>query len=88
MTDRIHRCETCNSIVRIVSADNDIGGSAVTAHYEPMQDEELRAAIERLKEMNVELTASRNYWRQEYVALQKRIQRLAKWACPTGTSEL
>ena len=77
-TERVDRCPTCGSVVRVISADDDLGGPAVSACYQPMQDEELRAAIERLKEMNVDLTASRNYWKGLYTGLRGQIEKFAK----------
>jgi len=68
-TERVDRCPTCGSVVRVISADDDLGGPAVSACYRPMQDEELRETIERLK-------VSRDYWRRKYITFCERIQGL------------
>ncbi len=80
MTERTNKCPTCGSIVRIVSADDDLGGSAVTSRYEPVQDEDLRAAIERLKDENVVLSTSRDHWKRHYTDALDRILGITEWA--------
>ena len=64
-TERVDRCPTCGSVVRVLSADDDLGGDIVTSFYQPMQDEELRTTIERLTADNRQLKATCEYWREQ-----------------------
>ncbi len=74
MTDRIDRCPTCGSIVRIVSADDDLGGDVVTSRYESMQDEDLRHDVDVLLAERVRAIA-------EDAELQQANEELRERAC-------
>ncbi len=69
MSKRTDKCPTCDSIVCIASADDDLGGDVVTSHYVPMQDEELRQEIKRLKIENAALREDSDDWRDRFGSL-------------------